>query len=217
MLTKKRVIEIVNKGPYAPLSNYYVVSCADTAPFNTVIQAYYYFMAQADRTKQDAIMKTYKIHDIMEILGPELYSRCSIIPQFNVYYDYEKTYTMLWAVIALKLHNNRNFQRILLATGEAEIYMMCGTDSVLGVGKGRRGYNISGLILMKLRDYYHQEYILNNIITAVDLKSQFNERNDEMNKTMEQFDNTTDYEFCISPINDIRNYLFSPIESEKIV
>jgi len=212
MFAKKRVIEIVNKGPYAPLSNYCVESCIGMEPFKTVTQIYYHFIANEYPNKQYAIIKTHKISDIMEIMGPELYGRCSIIPQFNAYFNYHNTYTMLWTFIEQKLHNNRALQRLLLGTGDAELLMMCGTDSVLGIGKGRRGYNMSGLILMGLRDHYHRELIVLNMIKPISLKIEFNQSNEsterdecsELNILTDLFDDTQNYEFCVTPTYDIQ-------------
>ena len=155
---KPRIIEIVNTGPYADLSNFCATSCVDMDPFKTVLHGHYYFMARhagcADSVKM-AILKCKSAYEIVAILGPEVYKYCSSIPHFNVRYNYDTVYANVMGMLALKLANNRRCIRLLLSTGDAELHMMNGTDNVLGMGRtGRRGLNMSGVALMELRHAY---------------------------------------------------------------
>jgi predicted NAD-dependent protein-ADP-ribosyltransferase YbiA (DUF1768 family) len=155
---KPRIIEIVNHGPYADLSNFCANSCFDMDPFKTVLHGHYYFMARlagcADSVKT-AVLRCKSPHEIIGVLGPEVYKYCSSIPHFNVRYNYDTIYANVMGMLALKLANNRRCIRLLLSTGIAELHMMNGTDNVLGMGRtGRRGLNMSGVALMELRHAY---------------------------------------------------------------
>ena len=153
-MSAKRVIEIVNKGTYAPLSNYCMVSCIDIGPFPSILHAYYYFMLAKYPQKQAAVLNCRHIAEVLDIMGPDVYAACSIVSKFNTSYNYNKTYEILWTLLATKIYNNPLCKRLLLMTEFADLRMMNGSDNVLGIGKGRRGLNISGKILMEIRTYF---------------------------------------------------------------
>jgi len=153
-MSAKRIIEIVNKGTYAPLSNYCMVSCIDLGPFPSILHAYYYFMLANYPQKQAAVLCCKHISEVLEIMGPDVYMACSVVSKFNACYDYRKTYETLWTLLATKIYNNPLCKRLLLMTEHADLRMMNGSDNVLGIGKGRRGLNISGKILMEIRTYF---------------------------------------------------------------
>lgn len=153
-MSAKRVIEIVNKGTYAPLSNYCMISCIDMGPFPSILHAYYYFMMAKYPQKQTAVLACRHIGEVLDIMGPDIYAACSIISKFNTSYNYKKTYEILWTLLATKIYNNPLCKRLLLMTEFADLRMMNGSDNVLGIGKGRRGLNISGKILMEIRTYF---------------------------------------------------------------
>jgi len=153
-MSAKRVIEIVNKGTYAPLSNYCTLSCIDIGPFSSILHAYYYCMLAKYPQKQTAVLACRHISEVLDTMGPDIYAACSVVSKFSASYNYHKTYEILWTLLATKIYNNPLCKRLLLMTEFADLRMMNGSDNVLGIGKGRRGLNISGKILMEIRTYF---------------------------------------------------------------
>jgi predicted NAD-dependent protein-ADP-ribosyltransferase YbiA (DUF1768 family) len=176
-MSAKRVIEIVNKGTYAPLSNYCMISCVDIGPFPSILHAYYYCMLVKYPQKQAAVLACRHISEVLDIMGPDIYTTCSVVSKFNASYNYHKTYEILWTLLATKIYNNPLCKRLLLMTEFADLRMMNGSDNVLGIGKGRRGLNISGKILMEIRTYFQTMLVAEKSICRA--------------KTLEYVDKTT--------------------------
>jgi len=170
---KVRIIEIVNNGPFAELSNFCASSCLDMDPFRTIIHGHYFCMARlagCSYSVQNAVLRCKTTYGIIDILGPEVYKYCSSIPHFNARFKYDKVYENVLGLISLKVANNSRCKRLLLSTGDAELHMMNGTDNVLGMGRtGRRGLNISGVALMELRRAYSMILLAEKIIKPMTL------------------------------------------------
>lgn len=146
-------IDIVNKGRYAPLSNYAISQYANY-PFISIAHLHYYNMVEGDISRQNDILKSNTIGKIYESLGYEYYSRCTNLTLFHKNYNENKVYAWLYLAISLKITKDINTMNLLLSTGKKILNVMNGTDNILGVGKGRRGLNLTGKILMTLRDHY---------------------------------------------------------------
>lgn len=193
-MSKNNSITIVNKGRYAPLSNYFD-SYDSNRPFVSVAHIHYYNMATGDKVRQDNVLRSKTIGNIFEALGHEILSRTSTPILYNKHYDINKTYGYLWLAISLKLIKNQNALRLLLETGDKQLLMMSGTDNILGIGKGRRGLNMTGNILMILRS----ELLKSKIIRSrPDVSMQEKEQAQEKESS---FDIETEYSYCITPIS----------------
>ena len=191
-MSNTNALTIVNKGRYAPLSNYFY-SFDSNSPFISVAHIHYYNMATGDKARQDNIRKSKTIGNIFEALGHEILSRTSTQILYNKYYDINKTYGYLWLAISVKLIKNQNALRLLLETGDKQLLMMSGTDNILGVGKGRRGLNMTGNILMILRS----ELLKSKIIRpGPGFSLQEQKQNQEP-----PFDIEAEYTYCITPIS----------------
>ena len=177
------IIEIVNKGRFAPLSNFSNSYYANK-PFKSVAHEHYFNMAASNKLIQSNIKNIKNMLLIFDTLGFEIYKRCASIVLFNKNYDIEKTHANLWAAIYLKLIKSPSAVNLLLSTGDKVLHMMSGTDNIIGIGKGRRGLNLTGKILMQLREHF-----LN--VRMVKIKRECN------------FTPIEDFEFAITPVKEM--------------
>lgn len=190
-------IELVNKGKFSILSNSFITN-KPTDVFPSVLHAHYHNIAKGDKLRQEKILSSKTEKDLIDSLGPELYKRCSSITLFNKYYNYADVFSIIWVHTSLKLYHNKDAVRLLISTGNSILLMMNGSDNVIGFGKRRIGLNISGDILMKLRDHFNTESM--RIIerplreTDVDL-----EDHEVTGYSIENFDSNIDYPFRITP------------------
>ena len=151
-------IELVNKGKYSILSNSFITNL-HTDAFPSVLHAHYHNMAKGDKSRQEKILLSKTDKELCEALGPELYKRCSNITLFNKHYNYDDAYAIIWVHTSIKFYNNKEAVQTLISTGNAILLSMNGSDNVIGFGKRRIGLNISGNILMTLRDHFNTSRI----------------------------------------------------------
>lgn len=184
-------IELVNKGKFSILSNSFITNMPADA-FPSVLHAHYHNIAKGDKTRQEQILKSRSEKELCEALGPELYKRCSNITLFNKYYKYEDVFAIVWIHTSTKFYNNKQAVQLLVSTGNSILLSMNGSDNVIGFGKRRIGLNISGNILMTLRDHF-------NSISMKKIERPIKKSVNEI----PNFDSEIDYPFRITPTSEL--------------
>jgi hypothetical protein len=185
-------IELVNKGKFSILSNSFITN-RPTDEFPSVLHAHYHNIAKGDISRQEKILQSKTEKELCNALGPELYKRCSSITLFNKHYNYEDVYAVIWVHTSIKFYDNKEAVQTLISTGNAILLSMNGSDNVIGYGKRRIGLNISGNILMTLRDHFNTARIK---VVERPIKN-------NTYKDISTFDSEIDYPFRITPTLEI--------------
>jgi hypothetical protein len=142
----------------------YNVLCNDVhMPFNDGIYIYksalhaYYVYLNEGNAKNILEAKTFEC--LQEQLGSDTYKNASTPINHNRYFNLDKTVSVLRRILLLKMLNNVSVKQALLLTGTAHLMIMNGSDMVLGIGKSRRGYNLTGILWMEMRDALQNGYL----------------------------------------------------------
>jgi len=164
------VLEIHEKSPYQCLTNECVtpIKTHDGLTFNTVAHAYYYYMSEGDDYTRNIIRSTPSLEKIKGALGFEKYSILCKLSRHIRKYSIIDTIELMKTLLLTKLNSHPHCVDILMATSGRKLVVLCGSDNVLGSGKARMGTNLTGLILMELRDSFQkkrQRDYLNSLIT----------------------------------------------------
>jgi predicted NAD-dependent protein-ADP-ribosyltransferase YbiA (DUF1768 family) len=154
-----RVIEVTETNAFSCLNNYSNTPFVDAngVSFKSLINAYYYYMCEGNPSIQNAILHAKNVEYIVDIIGFEKYSGMSKPLSHNLKYNFAKTIALLRRLILLKLQQNPECVTMLLLTHGKGIRVINKHDLVLGCGQSRRGLNLTGNILMDLRDQFRVE------------------------------------------------------------
>jgi len=147
-----RIIEIGEKGPYSCLSNYALTPFKDNdIEYISSLHAYYTYLLPE---KASLIRLTKSFDELQTILGYDTIKTAAAVMSHKKKYNFHHTFDFLRAIILLKIMDNPAVKARLLGTGSAYLSVLNRNDLVLGCGKSRMGLNLTGLMLMHVRDYY---------------------------------------------------------------
>lgn len=147
-----RIIEIGDNGLNSCLSNYAITPFQDNnITYPSALHAYYVYLCP---DKIDQICATKSVDEIQSVIGFDAYKMAANVMNHRKTYNFEKTFVILRAIIFLKVINNPDVKMILLSTNKAYLSVLNRSDLVLGAGKSRTGLNLTGLMLMEVRDYF---------------------------------------------------------------
>jgi len=146
-----QILEIVEKGKYASLSNYaFSPFVFNDETYNSILQAYYMYLLP----EKTWLFSNAKTHDeLQNILGHEIYKIASTILIHKKYYNFHHTFDFLRSIVYAKVMAHPAIQDLLIHTGGAYLSVINRNDLVLGCGKSRMGLNLTGLMLMQIRDH----------------------------------------------------------------
>jgi predicted NAD-dependent protein-ADP-ribosyltransferase YbiA (DUF1768 family) len=181
----QRSIEIDENTIYGELSNY-----ANT-PFNdgvytykTALHAYYSYLNHSN-IKQIVASKTQG--ELQEKLGFDIYKNASSVLYHKKYYNIQTTFDVIRGILVHKLMSNPSVRHTLLLTGDAVLFVLNGSDLILGVGKSRRGLNLTGVLWMEIRNELRKKepLTINNHLYSVlrHMHQPINHADDELNIT----------------------------------
>ena len=147
-----RIIEIGEKGPYSCLSNYSTTPFKDNdVEYISALHAYYTYLQPE---KSTIIRVTRSFDELQTILGYDTYKSAASIMMHKKKYNFHRTFDFLRTIILLKVMSNPDVKARLLGTKDAYLSVLNRNDLVLGCGKSRMGLNLTGLMLMHVRDYF---------------------------------------------------------------
>jgi predicted NAD-dependent protein-ADP-ribosyltransferase YbiA (DUF1768 family) len=147
-----RTIEIDTNTIYGVLSNYAHTPFSDGYDtYKTVLHAYYAYL---NRNNRKNIISSNNVDALQQQLGFDKYKRAASVLLHNKYYRFAETVDILRSILYLKALANPSVKKLLLQTGDAELIMLNGSDLVLGIGRSRRGLNLTGVLWMQIRDYF---------------------------------------------------------------
>jgi predicted NAD-dependent protein-ADP-ribosyltransferase YbiA (DUF1768 family) len=154
-----RSIYIDENTIYGELSNY------ASTPFNDGVYAYksslhaYYAYLNCQNIKNILASKTQG--ELQEMLGFSTYKNASTVLYHKKYYNLETTVEVIRAILERKVLQNPSVKQALLLTGDATLFVLNGSDMILGVGKSRRGLNLTGVLWMEIRNDLRKKDSLN--------------------------------------------------------
>jgi len=151
-----RVIIINGLGPFSVLANDMMdpVHGDDGKLYKSVCHAYYSYLAGGDSKRAANVRAARSVADAQTALGIDTLIAAHNPRKHSRAYNMESTIGLLRHVLDNKLIKSRWARETLMATYGSDIIVIQGNDEVLGAGKARRGLNLTGIILMELRDYY---------------------------------------------------------------
>jgi len=148
----QRVIDINENSIYADLCNDALVPVRDGGfTYKTALHAYYMYLDDANWRN---ILTARSSTDACAALDFEVYKNASSIIYHARRFNFLKTLEVMRSILFKKVIQNPRVKRSLLLTGDALLVVMNGSDMVLGTGKSRRGLNLTGLLLMEIRDHF---------------------------------------------------------------
>ena len=154
-----RSIEIDENTIYGVLSNYAHTPFDDGVyNYKTALHAYYVYL-NYQNIKQILASKTQG--ELQEKLGFDIYKKASTVLYHKKYYNIQTTMDIIRGILERKLLQNPSVKQTLLLTGNATLFVLNGSDLILGVGKSRRGLNLTGVLWMELRDELRKKEALN--------------------------------------------------------
>jgi predicted NAD-dependent protein-ADP-ribosyltransferase YbiA (DUF1768 family) len=150
------ILEIDETGDYSCLNNFTNTPFTDSqgVSFNSLINAYYYYLFNGNRTIQKSIRFAKSSEEIVNIIGYDLFSELGKPLKHTKYFDLNWTQDLLSWLITQKLNENSICVDALLATWGKKIIVINRHDNVLGAGAARTGLNLTGTILMELREQF---------------------------------------------------------------
>lgn len=145
------IVPINPTGPLCGLSNYSTAYpfIIDGCKYVSIIQAYYAWLARDNILLKHAIMEQYLTaqHQVFASILKRNY--LTVVRKRCNYFDVRR---VLYNFLRAKYEQNPNAKTVLLAT-RADWYLSLSGDEILGVGNSGYGLNLSGLILMELREH----------------------------------------------------------------
>lgn len=145
-----RSIEIDENTVYGELSNYAATPFNDGVyNYKSALHAYYAYLNYPN-IKNILASKTQG--ELQEKLGFSKYKNASTLLYHKKYYNFATTVDVLKDILERKLLQNPSVKKTLLLTGDATLFVLNGSDLLLGVGKSRRGLNLTGILWMDIRD-----------------------------------------------------------------
>jgi predicted NAD-dependent protein-ADP-ribosyltransferase YbiA (DUF1768 family) len=162
-------IDVTETNAYSCLNNFTHTPFVDNngVCFNTLINAYYYYMSEGHPLLQTAIRHAKGVERIIDIIGFEKYTQLAKPFRHAISHDLNKTNNLLHSLILSKLIQNPDCITILLLTYKKEIRILNKHDAVLGCGHSRIGLNLTGKVLMDLREQFRLERQNANIRTMI--------------------------------------------------
>lgn len=158
-MPKARSIEIDENTVYGALSNYATSPFTDGEfTYKTALHAYYTYL---NYPNIKAILSSKTQGELQENLGFSTYKNASSLLYHKKYYNIETTIDVIRGILERKLLQNPSVKQALLLTGNATLFVLNGSDLVLGVGKSRRGLNLTGVLWMQIRDDLRRKEALN--------------------------------------------------------
>lgn len=151
----KRVVTVLDKGWFTILAN--EAPCPIVVggiTYRTLYHAYYGYLAGSDLRRVAKIRNSASIVLAQENLGPDVLIAAQNGRSHDTAFGLDKTVEVLRQLLTLKLYGSLECRQALMATYGSDIVVVSGNDCVLGAGKSRLGLNLTGLLLMELRDYY---------------------------------------------------------------
>ena len=154
-----RSIEIDENTIYGELSNYAATPFNDGVySYKTALHAYYAYL---NYPNVKPILASKTQGELQEKLGFSVYKNASSILYHKKYYNFETTVDVIRGILEWKLLQNPSVKQTLLLTGDATLFVLNGSDLILGVGKSRRGLNLTGILWMEIRDDLRKKRALN--------------------------------------------------------
>jgi predicted NAD-dependent protein-ADP-ribosyltransferase YbiA (DUF1768 family) len=152
-------IDVTETNAYSCLNNFCHTPFIDNngVCFDTLINAYYYYMCEDQPLLQNAIRRAKGVERIIDIIGFEKYTQLGKPFRHKRMYNLNKTTKLLNRLILSKLQQNPECVNILLLTYDKEIRILNKHDAVLGCGHSRIGLNLTGKVLMELREQFRLE------------------------------------------------------------
>jgi len=162
-------IDVTETNAYSCLNNFCKTPFVDSngIRFDTLINAYYYYMFEGQPSLQTAIQRAKSVECIIDIIGFEKYSYMGRPFRHTLYYNLSKTYKLLRSLILSKLKQNPECLTILLLTYGKTIRILNKHDAVLGCGNSRIGLNLTGKVLMELREQFRLERKRTNMLAII--------------------------------------------------
>lgn len=151
-----RVIEINGLGPLSVLANDLMdpIVGVDGITYKSVCHAYYSYLASGDPKRVANVRAARNIADAQEALGIDTLLDAQGARTHCGNWKLAATIDIMRELLRNKMLGSRWAREALMATYGSRIVVVQGNDKVLGVGKSRSGLNVTGLLLMELRDYY---------------------------------------------------------------
>jgi len=118
--------------------------------YKTALHAYYSYL---NRYNIKNILSSKTIEELQEQVGFETYKKAASLLYHKKWFDFSKTVETVRAILCIKLLENPTVKHVLLQTGDAYLRIINGSDLVLGTGKSRLGYNLTGILLMEIREH----------------------------------------------------------------
>lgn len=158
---RQRVIEIGENGLFSDLHNSALTPFTDGInQYKSVLHSYYCYLATYAKKRSliHGILRSNTAEKAQYNLGYDLIKKSSTVSKHKRHFDIINTIQCLRCSIALKIMGNDYLINCLIMTNDATLVMMSGSDIVSGAGKSRNGLNLSGIILMEIRDYINNLY-----------------------------------------------------------
>lgn len=154
-----RSIEIDQNTIYGELSNYAATPFNDGVfAYKTALHAYYAYLNYPNIRN---ILASKNHGELQEMLGFSTYKNASSVLYHKKYYNITTTVEVIRDILEQKLVQNPSVKQTLLLTGDAILFVLNGSDMILGVGKSRRGLNLTGLVWMEIRNELRKKEGLN--------------------------------------------------------
>ena len=154
-----RSIYIDENTIYGELSNYAPISFSDGVyAYKSALHAYYAYLNYPNIKN---ILASKNQGELQEMLGFSTYKNAASVLYHKKYYNLTTTMDVIRDILERKLLQNPCVKQALLLTGNATLFVLNGSDMILGVGKSRRGLNLTGVLWMEIRDNLRKNDLLN--------------------------------------------------------
>ena len=117
--------------------------------YMSVLQAYYVWLAGDNLMLRKVLLSCTSGFEVLEAAIPIKRNYLSVVSKRCDYFELRR---VLYMLLRAKFEQNPNAKTVLLAT-RADWYLSVSGDEVIGCGSTGHGLNISGLIMMELREH----------------------------------------------------------------
>lgn len=144
------IVPIKSAGPLCGLSNHSMAYpfIINGCKYVSVLQAYYVWLSGDNQMLKKVLLSCSSGFEVLEAAIPIKRNYLSVVRKRCNYFDLRR---VLYMILRAKFEQNPNAKTLLLAT-RSDWYLSIAGDEVIGIGAGH-GLNISGLIMMELREH----------------------------------------------------------------
>lgn len=145
------IVPIKSTGLLCGLSNHSTAYpfIVNGCKYISVLQAYYVWLAGDNLMLKKVLLSCSSGFEVLEAAIPIKRNYLSVVRRRCNYFELRQ---VLYMFLRAKFEQNPNAKIVLLAT-RADWYLALAGDEVIGVGGSGHGLNISGLIMMELREH----------------------------------------------------------------